>query len=100
MVVKKASSKTTKKSKSKKLTAAQKKALLKKQKKAELERKTKEALKAVDKLVKDLRKSITKDFGSIKVHYRQGDIVKKMRREAAAGLRKIALALEGKKAKK
>jgi len=81
----------------KKLTAVQKKALLRAKKKAELEKKTKAALKAVDNLVKKLKKGIAKDFGKVKIKYKEGVIVKKMKKDAAAGLRIIARAIEGKK---
>ncbi len=101
MVVKKkpAKKKTVKKT-VKKLTAAQKKALLAKKKKELLDKKTKEAIKSVDKLIKDLKKKITSDFGKVKIKYREGVIIKKMRRDAASGLRKIAMAIEGKKVSK
>jgi len=92
--------KAAKKKVVKRLTAVQKKALLRKKKKAELEKKTKAALKAVDSLVKKLKKGIAKDFGRVRIKYKEGIIVKKMRKDAAAGLRLIAKAIEGKKRKR
>ncbi len=71
-----------------------------KEKKAQLEKKTKEALKAVNTLMKSLKKDIVRQFGQVKIKYRDGAVVRKMKRDAAFQLRKIAAAIEGRKTRK
>lgn len=61
-----------------------------------LEAKSKEALKAVDVLMRDVKKSVVRDFGKVKIRYHEGAIVKKMRKNAALKLKELAFLLEGK----
>lgn len=76
---------------------AKKKVLKKPVKKiASIEAKSKEALKAVDILMRDVKKNVFKDFGKVKIKYKEGAIVKKMRKNAALKLKELAFILEGK----
>ena len=61
-----------------------------------IESKTRDALKEVDVLVRDVKKSVVRDFGKVKIKYHEGAIVKKMRKNAALKLKELASLLEGK----
>lgn len=60
----------------------------------QLEKKTKDAIKSARKIINDVSKKVIKDFGKIKVKYKEGSVVKKARIDLAGGLEKLAKKLK------
>ncbi len=64
-----------------------------KNKSSDLEKETKAALKDIGKMINNIASVVKRDFGKIKVKYKEGKIVKKARGDLSKGLTDLAKSL-------